>query len=586
MDNNKAKWLLENLLFRLADRDDGKQELPGIITEAEQQALSAAIGALSTPPQTTPEEPTDTLSLRARAPVASIVAEKYSSGDSDALADEAQEAAVESEPVDGDVEIEEPLESKDDEIEISLPSFADEPVSPDFRLCIDFGTAMSKVTLVHDGAGKDGGDEIRVLELGEVAGQDPSDGPLELLISSVYISNDGYVYFGKDALEVSEQEAGDGNRQRIDNMKRFLSEDGIDQVLSDEFNPTSVEIDYRDIVLFYLVYLTWVINQCSDELGYEKAICRRFAMPCFEVGKARQYSSMLSRMLGDAQVVADLVAEEISEGIALDKLKLICDKVQEKNFEYSFVGSPVTEPLGVASALVSEDGAANNLSMVIDIGAGTTDISLFRIRVDSNESVYVANQVPGAARGLTMAGNYIDRVLVQKILSSAGITYQSDNYRRIRNDLERKIRVYKEELFETGSIDVPLPNGEVIEVMLEELLQSQSIHEFQKELRNKIVEVLEEVDDFILRTAPRKELVLVLTGGGASLPFVRSMVGENIEARNISLKTVKSHDFPEWLEEDHADLENIFPRIAVSLGGARENVIVPYDQQNMELADA
>jgi hypothetical protein len=66
---------------------------------------------------------------------------------------------------------------------------------------------------------------------------------------------------------------------------------------------------------------------------------------------------------------------------------------------------------------------------------------------------------------------------------------------------------------------------------------------------------LEEVDAFVLRTAPRQELVLVLTGGGASLPFVQSLVGEAIEVGNLSMKTVKSHDFPEWMIEDHADLK-------------------------------
>ncbi|MCW4153817.1 hypothetical protein OM427_30410 [Halomonas sp. 18H] len=566
MDNNKARWLLENLLGRLAEREDGKQELPGIITESEQEALTAAIdllGATSEPtsasaePEVEPVEPGT---------------EENPPADTDG-SDRAEVLPKE-------------LQPEDEDLGIDFPPILDEPVSPDIRLCIDFGTAMSKVTLVHDGAGKDGGDEIQVLELGDVAGQDPSDGPLGLLISSVYISNDGSVYFGKSALEVSEQEASESNRQRIDNMKRFLSEDGIEKVLSAEFNPTEIEVEYRDIILYYLVYLTWVINHCTDEMGYDKNIDRRFAMPCFDNSKARQYSRMLSRMLGDAQLAAIVLGEEISEGVSLQRLKKVCDTVHQKGFEYSFVGKPITEPLGVASALVSEDGAANNLSMVIDIGAGTTDISLFRIRVDSEEGVYVANQIPGAASGLTMAGNYIDRVLVQKVLSLAEISFQFPDYRRIRNDLERKVRMYKEELFEEGSVDISLPNGDVIEVLLDDFMTSPSIHEFQAELKNKIVEVLENVDEFVLRTAPRRELVLVLTGGGASLPFVRNMVGVTFEIGSVSLKTVKSHDFPEWMEEGHADLEDIFPRIAVSLGGARENIIVPYDQRNMELAEA
>lgn len=565
MENNKAKWLLENLLARLATREDGKKELPGVITEAEQESLRLAVELLGGKLQEIPH---------------------YISGDEGAPGPEGVDtestkeppAKVEVDPpVDHGEGVGEPQDKK--KILVEIPYYFNEPVSEDFRLCIDFGTAMSKVALVHDGAGKDGGDEIQVLELGDIAGQDPSDGPFELLISSVYISNDGLVYFGKSALEVSEQEAEDGGRQRVDNMKRFLSEDGVDQVLTGEFNPTGIEIDYRDIVLFYLVYLTWVINQCTDEMGYDRNICRRFAMPVFDNAKARQYSGMLSRMLGDAQLAAEHFGDLIDDGVSLEDLIAVCDTIRDMDLEYAFIGSPVTEPLGVASALVSEDGAANNLSLVIDIGAGTTDISLFRIRVDPDGAVFVANQIPGAARGLTMAGNYIDRVLIQKILSKSEVSFQSADYKRVRNDLERKVRVYKEELFESGHIDVPLPNGDVIQVDRDEFLQSPSIHKFQEELQKKIAEILEEVDEFFLRTAPRQELVLVLTGGGASLPFVQSLVGETIEVGNLSVKTVKSHDFPEWMVEDHADLEDIFPRIAVSLGGARENVITPYDQQ-------
>lgn len=572
MENNKAKWLLENLLARLAIREDGKKELPGVITEAEQESLHLAVELLESRLQETPRHIAGDVGKPAPKIIDNGDAVKPEDKDEVELTAGQDEEVAEPETHNG--------------ITVEIPSYFDEPVSEDYRLCIDFGTAMSKVTLVHDGAGKDGGDEIQVLELGDVAGQDPSDGPLELLISSVYISNDGLVYFGKSALEVSDQEADQGDRQRIDNMKRFLSEDGVDQVLTEEFNPTGIEIDYRDIVLFYLVYLTWVINQCTDGMGYDRNICRRFAMPVFDNAKSRQYSSMLSQMLGDAQVAAEHFEDLIDDGVSLEDLTAVCDAIRDMGLEYSFVGNPVTEPLGVASSLVSEDGAANNLSMVVDVGAGTTDISLFRIRVDPDDAVYVANQIPGASRGLTMAGNYIDRVLVQRILLKSGVSSQSSDFRRIRSDLERKIRIYKEELFDRGYIDVPLPNGDVIQVDRDEFLQSPSIHKFQEELREKITEILEEVDEFFLRTAPRQELVLVLTGGGASLPFVQSLVGKNIEVHNLTIGTVSARIPPEWIMENHPELEGIYHRIAVSLGGARENVITPYDQKSRASAMA
>src|SRR5690554_4144416 len=173
MENNKAKWLLENLLARLAIREDGKKELPGVITEAEQESLHLAVELLESRLQETPRHIAGDVGKPAPKIIDNGDAVKPEDKDEVELTAGQDEEVAEPETHNG--------------ITVEIPSYFDEPVSEDYRLCIDFGTAMSKVTLVHDGAGKDGGDEIQVLELGDVAGQDPSDGPLELLISSVYI---------------------------------------------------------------------------------------------------------------------------------------------------------------------------------------------------------------------------------------------------------------------------------------------------------------------------------------------------------------------------------------------------------------
>ncbi|MDN3562398.1 hypothetical protein [Vreelandella neptunia] len=566
MEHNQARWLLENLLDRLTERNDGKKEITGVITEAEQQALEAAVKALGGETA----KPVDDEEFGQKIP-----SEK--------------KGGLLPPPV-----VSPPIEEPDIEVvgpSIKVPEIELDDISPDYRICIDFGTAMSKVTFVHDGERDDGGDIIEVLPLGEIAGQDPIDGGPELLISSVYIGNDGKVYFGKSALEVSDQEADeDDARKRVDNIKRFLSEDGIDDFLVEVFNPTKLDITFKDILFYYLVYLTWVIGKCVKDLdeSYDTALLRRYAMPCFDNGKANEYARLLSDLLGGAYVAMvglehnGFLNEEMEnpfhEGIPLSDLKAVCDVALSQNDQYPFVDFAITEPLGVASALISEDGKANNLSMVIDIGAGTTDISMFRIRVDPEHDNFVALQIPGATAGFSMAGNYIDRVLTHKVLSLAGVTSQTINYRRIYNALERNIRRYKEDLFNDGNVDVTLIDGNVVEVTLEQVMESSSIQRFQQALQNTIVEILERAPKHYLENAPRHELAIVLTGGGATLPFAQNVIGWELEVNGVSIKTVPARPCPEWIEEDYPELIDSFSRIAVSLGGARQNVIQPHGQ--------
>jgi len=120
------------------------------------------------------------------------------------------------------------------------------------RLCLDFGTAMSKATLVQDDAESE---EIHVLPLGVPGDQEEISEVM--LISSVYIDNVGKLWFGKQAIDRSMLEGGDGTRQRLDNIKRRLSEEGLDERVGSSFNPTDVLITQGDMVLAYLMYLTW-----------------------------------------------------------------------------------------------------------------------------------------------------------------------------------------------------------------------------------------------------------------------------------------------------------------------------------------
>ena len=55
--------------------------------------------------------------------------------------------------------------------------------------------------------------------------------------------------------------------------------------------------------------------------------------------------------------------------------------------------------------------------------------------------------------------------------------------------------------------------------------------------------------------------------------MVKALAEGEIEVHGKKLKLVQTKEFPTWLEEEYPDLETDYPRIAVSLGGARKRII-------------
>ena len=167
------KILLENLLNRVEIKDDGSSYLVGKLTEGELSALRAVLSMItdsdvqSSPEGTTSED-------------ASRKSEDCSNGQS-----------VETKR--GDVDAEPGLNSgllHCKAIKLNLSALSHSP--PDeVSLCLDFGTAMSKATLVRQLEEYDP-EEVEVLRLG-VPG-DQEEVSETMLISSVYIDNSGQLW--------------------------------------------------------------------------------------------------------------------------------------------------------------------------------------------------------------------------------------------------------------------------------------------------------------------------------------------------------------------------------------------------------
>ncbi len=551
MESLEARVLLKNLLNRVEELENGRSRLSGTITSEELGALRLALSILDDRSLRLPKSTVQT-------PSGTDVTPEQSSAETRGTENETTE----------------PRES----VELDLAALTAPPVSRNVRVCLDFGTAMSKATLIEDNAiGEDEDDSfesISVLKLGIPGEQEEISETM--LISSVYVDNSGLLWFGKAAERRSVLEGEDGSRRRLDNVKRSLSEGALHETVPAAFNPTEIQVTYGDMVLAYLMYLTWAVNDQVEDAGYSRYIARRFAMPCLPDREAAEANRQMEVFLGDAQVLADSFRERVNNGLSLHEYIAAVRALRKTQRQYQFISGPVTEPLGVANSMLSWRNSIDTLVMVVDVGAGTSDFSLFRIRVDPESGINSSVEVEGSARGITEAGNYLDGVLIELLLRKAGLTMDSADQLRVRSSLEQRIRDYKETLFSENELTVYLLNGTEVEVELEEFLELDAVKKFASSLLKTMQRILiDSASSWVrwIQMHPNRHLVIATTGGGSTLPMVQELVSRSIDINGTEIRMESAVPFPKWLGEIDPNLEGDYSRISVSLGGARKKLI-------------
>ena len=553
MDWYVASVLFRNLMSRIEIQDDGSGTLTGRLTADELAAMRIASDLLDG-------------SLEADESLMRKVPTTTQSTPSTVCADEPNGTGAG-----------EPGETRSlttaSQVQLDLNTLKLRLADDDARICLDFGTAMSKATLVVDRDTSEA-DDIRVLPLGRPGNQEEVSETM--LISSVYIDNGGILRFGKAAIDYSMLEGADGSRGRLDNIKRRLSEEGWDEQVDKRFNPTKLPVTYGDMVLAYLAFLTWTINTCLVDIGYPPNMPRRFAVPCFSGEKRREVRHRLKELVGEAQVLSDTFGPELRSGVPLSSFVCAMDQLRRSPREYPFVLEDVVEPLGVANSIMSWTKPINSLVLVIDIGAGTSDLSLYRLRIDPERNESIGVEVEGSTRVLTEAGNHLDRLLIALIVKKSGITSDDSMWVNVQSALELRIREFKESLFQDRSVFVALENWLEVEIELEEFLELEAVRQFGKNLRSTMVEILESIDQSWvrwIRASLGRYLTVALTGGGAELPMVKELAEGSITIDGGAIEIRRAIRFPNWLREVDENLEGDYPRVAVSIGGGRRRLI-------------
>ena len=212
----------------------------------------------------------------------------------------------------------------------------------------------------------------------------------------------------------------------------------------------------------------------------------------------------MRKYLGEAQILADTFNSDIRSGLPLERFIGAVQSLRSSAIpDYSFIQEELTEPLGVAGSLLSysEDRPLDMIVMVIDIGAGTSDFSVYRMKVDLENGIRKGWEAIGSVGGVTEAGNHLDGVLMGLILESCGIDPNQEIPKRILLYLKRNIREFKEDLFDQKSIEVFLPGNFESAITLDQFLQTPGVKDFENALDKKMVDILDSLHTFFRLTS-------------------------------------------------------------------------------------
>jgi molecular chaperone HscA len=203
------------------------------------------------------------------------------------------------------------------------------------------------------------------------------------------------------------------------------------------------------------------------------------------------------------------------------------------------------------------------LILIVDVGAGTSDIGLFLV----NFATKTAIPVEPKSEALKRAGDHIDDLLVGQIIAKADGHPDPQTIARIDSALRRSsLRREKERLFETGSLSVTLATGQPVTISLDEFLSSGDVVGFAKAIEETLERFLQRVDKSFEAAAERP--TMLLSGGGASLPFIKELLNRKWKIGEREVKFRPGDTLPAEIAEYDAAFQQEYPQLAVAMGGA------------------
>ncbi|RWN47564.1 MAG: hypothetical protein EOS03_08580 [Mesorhizobium sp.] len=427
-------------------------------------------------------------------------------------------------------------------------------------VCLDFGTSFSKAFATLTKAGS-----IRHVELpiGDGSSGSRLTTPSELLIA------DGKIFFGSKARQYIE-DTQMSTEAIIDSIKQFITLGKEVSKLSAARLPAiqdkNSSLTQRDVLVLYLAHLMHLTETALAGAGLPKNLLRRFAHPAWKDQSKDENAREMRRLMAEAIVLARSVGADLADAVELTSALTLLEQLKtlsEELLPVALIGEPVREATAAgAGALLSTPENTRQAYLIIDVGAGTTDVAGFICVNNPDWDKARVFEISTASTAMNKAGNMLDQILHKHILDKSSLTQDTTEYRSASLDIRRQRRALKEQLFAEGRLLVLLPTDEAVEVELATFLNLPQMRDFSKTLHDLVAQSAAVV------AGPASRIKLVATGGGSRLPFVTKLAedGVQFEQRHIHFDLVEA--MPSALAETNPELSEAFPQVAVAFGGS------------------
>ena len=433
----------------------------------------------------------------------------------------------------------------------------------DLILCLDFGTSFSKAAASRFGNSND------IPELIDIGFGENEDGTTRYTLPSELFIHDDHVYFGMAARRKFEIVEAVQDRL-IDSPKQYMTlgtevADLHQKPLRTEQDPSQL-LSQRDALVLYLTHLNRLAEISLIGGGLTRDVRRRYAHPAWDNATAEANSRAMARIMAESIVLAKHFPHEFEESMSLVMARDIARKVQaadDEDLPFELLIDPVREATAAgAGALMATREGKRQPYVILDIGAGTTDVAGC-LCVNNPDGQYVkVAEVTGARKAIRRAGNNIDNILLSEILTRSSLANGTTEYYQVSRALRRLIRDYKERLFDEGVLVAPLNSDENVEIELEEFLQIEPVTNLFQEIKTIVI------DAAFVVVGDDGPVHLVATGGGAKLPVVQDLVSDPITKNGRQLRLRLRDAMPDDLREAYPRLVNIYPQLAVAIGGS------------------
>lgn len=437
------------------------------------------------------------------------------------------------------------------------------------RICIDFGTALSKASMCLD-ANLPLEVGVRTIPIGAVAGA-----AHHLLAPSVLFVDGGRLFFGPAALEHAQAGISEG-RDPILSFKTVLGAADVPAALAQRMPPSidpTGTLRARDALTLYLAYLDQLIREAlryaADVPPGIAEAPRRYTSPVWKPGGGVDLA--FEQIFNEAAAISKKLGRLLlsPEGISIAQCKDALDKAAAAPGN-GHLETGIFEPHAAAAASLAFTSSPTRFVMVFDMGAGTTDIAAFDF--DETSDPPSLTEVKPARQCSALAGDEIDRIIVELILRKR---HAKDDDSRAMRSLKLAAREMKKELFATGKCQ--LKNGWIsTTINAKDLADDEQFRGYQGALARLIAASLGAVIQRAMQVGGGT-IDVVLAGGGSHLPFLPNLVrlvAGNLPA-NITLRVGPLSPASSYYNTIDPALSSTFPQIAMSVGGALVERMAP-----------